>query len=260
MPTEYYIPPATPPLAGRVKSLAVRLIRATSQPLLLIKSDLRRKRQQQQSRRVVNDYFSRPGPKYLQIGCGRNLHTGWLNTDIYTDQGDVAYLDATQPFPLPDNAFDAVYCEHVIEHIGYDEGQVMLREALRVLRPGGRIRLATPDMARFLALYARQPTPEERTYMEWSMRQHTPQRAVNNMAAHTINTMFTSWGHRFLYDRHTLTEALASAGFVAVAQGSVGQSDYPHLRGLERHDQEIGEANNRFETLVMEAAKPSLTD
>ena len=54
----------------------------------------------------------------------------------------VVYMDATEPFPLPSQSFDAVHCEHVIEHVAYEAGMTMLRECRRVLRPGGVLRIA----------------------------------------------------------------------------------------------------------------------
>lgn len=45
--------------------------------------------------------------------------------------------------PIGDNAVDRVWCVDTIEHVV--DTQIFLSEARRVLRPGGRILVATPD-------------------------------------------------------------------------------------------------------------------
>lgn len=52
--------------------------------------------------------------------------------------------------PLPDNRFDAVILSEVIEHL--EAPQVSIREATRVLRPGGRLLVTTPNYRSFWPL------------------------------------------------------------------------------------------------------------
>ena len=49
--------------------------------------------------------------------------------------------------PLPDNSFDCLILSEVIEHL--EAPQVSIREATRVLRPGGRLLLTTPNYRSF---------------------------------------------------------------------------------------------------------------
>ena len=49
--------------------------------------------------------------------------------------------------PLPDNSFDCIILSEVIEHL--EAPQVSIREARRVLRPGGRLLLTTPNYQSF---------------------------------------------------------------------------------------------------------------
>jgi len=82
----------------------------------------------------------------LQLGAGENIRPDWLNTDLhdYGRPADLVYLDVRRPFPFPDESFDLVFSEHMLEHLEYEEGLRCLVECRRVLRPGGRIRIATP--------------------------------------------------------------------------------------------------------------------
>ena len=56
------------------------------------------------------------------------------------------------PLPLPDATFDLVLCAETIEHV--QDVQLLLSEARRVLRPGGRLVLTTPAHGRLTALDA----------------------------------------------------------------------------------------------------------
>lgn len=49
--------------------------------------------------------------------------------------------------PLPENSFDAIILSEVIEHL--EAPQVSIREATRVLRPGGRLLVTTPNYRSF---------------------------------------------------------------------------------------------------------------
>jgi ubiquinone/menaquinone biosynthesis C-methylase UbiE len=59
---------------------------------------------------------------------------------------DVAGADASA-LPFPDAAFDRVTMVETFEHIFHDDRPRALAECLRVLRPGGRIVLSTPNHA-----------------------------------------------------------------------------------------------------------------
>ncbi len=52
---------------------------------------------------------------------------------------------ALQPLPLPDSSISTVLASNFFEHFTHDEGAVILREAMRVLRPQGRIIAVQPN-------------------------------------------------------------------------------------------------------------------
>src|SRR5271163_470605 len=88
---------------------------------------------------TIGDYLKRHAVTKLQIGAGLNIRDEWLNGDIDPVAPAVIYLDASRPFPLPDNSFRYVFSEHMIEHVPYADGRHMLNECYRVMARGGRI-------------------------------------------------------------------------------------------------------------------------
>jgi hypothetical protein len=84
-------------------------------------------------RALVTHYLDQHEQRRLQIGCGGNLRSGWLNSDYYPRSAQILHLDATRAFPLPSSSFDLVYSEHMIEHVPHGGGQAMLDECFRIL-------------------------------------------------------------------------------------------------------------------------------
>ena len=206
----------------------------------------------------IDAYLRAQPVRKLQIGSGPVSLPGWLNTDTYPVAPADVYMDAAKPFPFAERTFDFVFSEHVIEHITYDEGFSMLRESFRVLKPGGWIRIATPDLKKIVDLFSRPQTERQRRYIEWSMAANNPQVKLGS-ECFVLNSFVRNWGHQFIYDPPTLHAALNSAGFIEVRPCSPGESQNPALRGLESHGQQIGEEWNEFETMVIEAQR-AVTD
>lgn len=202
--------------------------------------------------RTFNAYLaSHPSPK-LHLGSSNHLLSGWMNTDLEPGEGS-AFLDATKPFPLPSESFDCVHAEHMIEHIPFADGVGMLRECHRILRPGGVVRIVTPNLPRIIGLYGATTTDAQKQYLDWLAATFTPE-APEPKAVFVINTFFQSWGHRFLYDEDTLRGAFRQAGFEDLRVCSLGQSDHSDLRGLENVER-YPPGLLEFESITVEGTK-----
>ena len=210
--------------------------------------------------RKIKSYLRTSQLKKLHIGASEaaasnGLLQGWLNTDLMPNTSDVVYLDATRHFPIKDNTFDYVFSEHMVEHVDYSGALAMLQECYRVLKSGGRVRIATPDLEVLIGLRSKEKTDSQTNYVRWITEKFMPN-VHECKEVFVINNAFHAWGHRFLYDRETLRATLLNVGFRNVAFYKPGVSEDENLRGLESHGTIIqSEEINQFETFVAEAQK-----
>ncbi len=203
-------------------------------------------------KKFIRDYLESHSVRKLQIGAHENMLPGWLNTDLYPQSLRSITLDATKQFPFPDCSFDYIFSEHQLEHISFGEGQVMLAECYRILKPGGRIRIALPSLNRLLDLFSdeQECSPIQKKYVTGVMSScYSNNGFVNPCFA--LNAAFLHWGHRFLYDEKTLQMALENAGFSDFVFCEPGSSEDPNLHGIEFRTSEM----DRYETVVLESRR-----
>jgi predicted SAM-dependent methyltransferase len=82
----------------------------------------------------------------LNVGCGRCYHDDWTNIDLVASGPQVRQHDLRRGLPYDNGRFDAVYHSHVLEHLTPEDAATLLAECGRVLRPGGVLRVAVPDL------------------------------------------------------------------------------------------------------------------
>jgi predicted SAM-dependent methyltransferase len=207
-------------------------------------------------RRQVDRYLEESvRPRCLRFGSGRHVDAGWLSADIVPAAWDVVYMDATRPLPLPSHSFDAILCEHMIEHIALPDGFDLLAEFHRVLRPHGVLRISTPNLDTVRALPDQAQQADVAEYITWSNQTFGGpiEQADLGNSAYVVNRLMREWGHTFIYDEVTLRAALEQAGFRGIERVEPGHSRHVHLEGVDRHAELIGETADRFETLALEA-------
>ena len=194
----------------------------------------------------------------LQIGCGLNVINGWFNTDISNKKNnvDVHFMDASCPFPIPSQSFDYVFSEHFFEHLTYEQGNNMLNECYRILKPNGIMRIATPNIEFLIDLYLNPDKKINKSYIEFDSRRS----GLPTHPIYTINRFHTTWGHKIIHSPESLTTLMENAGFKNICRCEVGISTHKELNNIERHlksfvKQKGNMDYNRLQTMVFEAQK-----
>ena len=93
--------------------------------------------------------------KYLNLGCGDyfSKEKEWVNLDFVSSHEEVIAHNLLKGIPFEDNTFDLVYHSHVLEHFSKEDGEILISECFRVLKPNGVLRIAIPDLERIAKKY-----------------------------------------------------------------------------------------------------------
>jgi predicted SAM-dependent methyltransferase len=204
--------------------------------------------------RQIAAYLAAQPVRKLHLGCGHCVLDGWLNADIAPAHPGVVYLDATAPFPIDDATFDYIYSEHVIQHFPFRSALVMLRECHRILKPGGVLRLSTPNLLRLVSLVTERDGAAQREYTRIASEKYISENTAH-LPAFVVNNFFWDFTHQFVHDPQSLRHALARAGFTTITAVEIGASADAALAGLENHGRIVGDTINTFETMIFEARK-----
>lgn len=160
----------------------------------------------------------------LHVGCGPPDHTslhdsfrgpGWHEVRLDVDPGvkpDVV-ASITDMSPVPSGAVDAVFSHHNIEHVFSHEVAIALREFLRVLRPGGTVLIATPDLQAVAEVIATGRL--EATLYRSEAGDIAPLDVVYGLRS-DIEQGREYMAHRTGFSVRRLTRELSQAGFVDV--------------------------------------------
>jgi predicted SAM-dependent methyltransferase len=164
----------------------------------------------------------------VHIGSGDHHLSGWINIDFDPVMNIEVAADLRRDFPLRSDSVDLIHSEDFIEHVDEADGRRALRECYRVLRPGGVMRLLTPDLRALVQeVYIRR----EPTHLRWCgayLDAPSPCQALNMH-------MRMSGEHRFIYDEEHLTAVLGEIGF-DVRRVHYNGSSVPELRFLDLRD------------------------
>lgn len=174
-------------------------------------------------------------PLKLHLGCGTVYKDGWINIDNNSDKNikklDLNY-DLSDGIPFEKDSVDYIYNEHFLEHLTVEEGQVFLKDCLRVLKKGGVMRIAMPDLEYSVKEYFNSNWKEENA--EEFKKFHLE---FIQTRAERLNMAFRWWGHKWLYDKEELERRLREAGFEQIRFCEWNKSEYIELKGLETRKQ-----------------------
>ena len=199
---------------------------------------------------LIKKYINQNKVLKLHIGSGKNVIKDWLNCDISPLSFKVVFADVRNKFLINDNVIDYIFSEHMIEHINYKDGLKMLTECYRVLKPGGKIRITTPDLNTLIEILKNDKNIYD-NYIKWS---HKENNLINANSIEVFNNFFQSWGHKFIYDKNFLKTNLQEIGFKNLKYFKLKISDDYHFENLE-HAHRLPENFLQIESFTIEGTK-----
>ena len=127
----------------------------------------------------------------LNIGDGGIEHPGYTGVDI---KGGI---DAADLILFENYEIDEIRASHVLEHFPHGQVLRVLKEWVRVLAPGGALKVAVPDFRTIAEQYlAGAPVPTQGYVMGGQVDEYD--------------------FHKTLFDEEMLTEALKTAGLIGI--------------------------------------------
>ena len=203
----------------------------------------------------------------LNVGCGKTVAEGWTNIDkspsvllsavpqlrkaleaarvLTPEQAEgfpagVIHANVVKHIPAADKSVDFVYSSHMIEHLSRWECLRFLRESRRVLRPGGVLRLATPDLELMVHDYLNASSPFNRTAKTpadaFCMEYRAYANVEANVARGLIRKFLSADSHQWLYDHASIAELLGEAGFSDIRRCSYRHGLTPDLPAVEHRE------------------------
>jgi predicted SAM-dependent methyltransferase len=195
-----------------------------------IYEDVDRRRRMSRSRKALPALAART-PLKLDLGGGyRKGSNGWITVDV-SHECDL-YWDLRYGIPFADGTVDAIYSSHLFEHLPYEDGQKLLGESLRVLKPGGSFSIVVPNARLYIEHYmGSRDLPEE--YFGWQPAYNGTTRidALNYVA-------YMAGEHKYLFDEENLLHILSAAGFERVTprefdpETDLAERDYESLYAI----------------------------
>ena len=212
---------------------------------------------------------------FVNIGCGMAPTEGWKNFDNswsvrlaripvlpslleslgfitdtqkafinYVRRSDIKWADATKHIPVPDDLAEVVYSSHMLEHLDREEAISFMREARRILKPNGIIRIVVPDLRHLVENYLDDGNADrfiEQTLLAGKKPRSSLER-IERMAA-------GERGHHWMYDSDSLCNFLLEAGFREPRALETGVTTIPNPGRLNLRERSPG-------SLYVEAVRP----
>ena len=131
----------------------------------------------------------------LHVGCGDVILPGWVNLDLENLPGIDIQDDIRELRKIQDGTCEIIYASHVLEHVGRDEFEDVLKVWNKKLKIGGILRLAVPDFEKAVQWYLKYGKILD----------------VTGLVSGGQKTKYDY--HHMIFDRKFLSEVLEKCGF-----------------------------------------------
>lgn len=168
--------------------------------------------------------------RYLEIGPGNAMMPGFETLNIVGGPNVDYVFDAAKKLPFGDNTFDLIYASHMLEHIPWYKMEEVLKEWIRILKPGGNLEIWVPDGLKIckVLIDAEQGLITE-SPDDWNMfnPRKDPFIWVNGRLIYGARPDYPSW-HRAIFSPRYLKELFEYVGLIKIKE-----MDHSEVRGYD---------------------------
>ncbi len=199
--------------------------------------------------------------KKYNLGCGPKFYQNFLNVGywaqlqegaIYKDLNGTTntYMlnhDLRNGIPAADNSLDLAYHSHMLEHLSYTDGIEFTKECLRVLKPGGTLRILVPDLELWINAY----TNNNSFFFEQYRQMGGIDPDIYVTKAAVFMGMLHNHEHKCGYDFESLKWLVEHVGFTDIKRTLYGAGTIDDIENIEKVD-----PIRTMESLCIECKKP----
>ena len=162
----------------------------------------------------------------VNVACGPHVAPGLVNLDLFATSPEIIRWDCRWTLPFRDDSVAGIRAEQFVEHLETrEELPSFLADCLRVLKPGGVLRVIVPDARRYIEAYLR---PDLSGFEELKFMIPFPPELPKRMDV-LSHIFHQEHEHRHGYDFENLSDRLVTAGFVSVTRVDFRQGYDPAL-------------------------------
>ncbi|MBO1321836.1 class I SAM-dependent methyltransferase [Acanthopleuribacter pedis] len=163
----------------------------------------------------------------------------------FVRENEINFADATNRLPLGADCVQVLYSCHMLEHLVPTKAERFLQEAFRVLKPGGILRIAVPDLRILVDEYLASGNADQ--FVEkLNMVNDKP----NSFRKRLFYLIVGERRHQWQYDAQSLCALIEAQGFVEAKALAAGETAIPNPGPLNLHERS-------HESLYVEAKKPA---
>jgi predicted SAM-dependent methyltransferase len=219
------------------KKCLERWNRKVNSPIDIARANLKFEKKTARIARTAEKRFralhQRSGLK-VHLGCGYDIREGWVNVDLsfsppsnadIQSKPDTHFInyDLRRGLPLAGGSCDLIYSSHFFEHLEYADGERLMRDCYRVLRPGGVFRIALPDFRKAFQAYISRDEPFFDLIDLPSIFPHIP--TATRSLVDNINYACYQFGeHKCIYDEEKVLLQLKHIGYATAEVAALDPS------------------------------------